>query len=574
MTNEENLREAPAPTPLPSGMKDAAHPDVGEDSEIKEERLRVENIQGNILGGFNKDFQTLLFYRIEKAADFKKWLKGFVPFIATSAEVIAFNRLFKSVRTRRGRETNTVKATWINIAFSQPGLAKLTKDATFNDQSFMSGLASQSAALGDPQTGEGSPSKWKIGGPGKEADLVLIIASDDEDDLEDTVKEIKKNIKGAKKLFEDEGRNLPGDLHGHEHFGFLDGVSQPGIRGHVSDDPSDVLTPRQNPENRQQGKPGQDLLWPGEFVFGYQGQTETGDDITQPGEVMNEQPSWSTDGSFLVFRRLRQDVPLFHKFLNKLGKDFKIDPDLVGAKLVGRWPSGSPVVRLPDTDPVGADGKRMGDDDCANNNFEFNEGEEGDEEPTGPPSPADCIDNFPDAPTSDPEGKSCPFTAHIRKTYPRNDLTPASATDIDVNEVATQTHRLLRRGIPFGEVSKSTPKNPKNDDVDRGLHFLAYQTSIADQFEFVTEAWVNNKDFSAEAATGHDNGCGELPVGHDPIIGQNNTPGENRERTFFIRFGPDGAQCRKILTKNDWVIPTGGGYFFAPSISALKDVLS
>ena len=572
MTNEETLREAPAPTPLQCGLNDAAHPNVGEGSICPEDRLRVENIQGNILGGFNKDFQTLLFYRIEKVAEFKQWLSGFVPFIATSAEVIAFNRLFKSVRSRRGRETNTVKATWINIAFSQPGVKKLTPDSVFNDEAFMSGLASQSNALGDPQTGEGSPSKWKIGGPGKETEVVLIVASDDKEDMEDTVKEIKKNIKGVKKLFEEEGRNLPGDLHGHEHFGFLDGVSQPGIRGFISDDPRDVLTPRQNPESRQQGKPGQELIWPGEFVFGYHGQSEDGDDITKPSdELIKEKPAWSDDGSFLVFRRLRQDVPLFHKFLNKVGKEFKIDPNLVGAKLVGRWASGAPVLRTPD-----ADNPDMAADDCANNDFEFNEEEEGPDPcaTDDPPSVMDCEDNFPGAPKVDPEGQLCPFSAHIRKTYPRNDLTPAGPDDPDESEVDTQNHRLLRRGIPFGEVSKSTPKNPKDDGVDRGLHFLAYQTSIVNQFEFVTRAWVNNPDFSTEAATGHENGCGELPVGHDPIIGQNNTPGENRERKFFVRFGAGGAQCRKIVTRNDWVIPTGGDYFFAPSISALRDVLS
>ena len=59
----------------------------------------------------------------------------------------------------------------------------------------------------------------------------------------------------------------------------------------------------------------------------------------------------------------------------------------------------------------------------------------------------------------------------------------------DVKESEVQTHRLLRRGIPYGEPSLSSPTAPVPDteDADRGLLFLAYQTSIENQFEFLQD---------------------------------------------------------------------------------------
>jgi deferrochelatase/peroxidase EfeB len=128
-------------------------------------------------------------------------------------------------------------------------------------------------------------------------------------------------------------------------------------------------------------------------------------------------------------------------------------------------------------------------------------------------------------------------------------------------------------------VSASTPNNPVQDDVDRGLHFLAYQTSITNQFEFVTRFWVNNPNFSAPAATGHEctkDSKSELPLGPDPVIGQSNGKAGDRSRSFFIQLKDNNGQerCEKLLAPEDWVIPTGGGYFFTPSIDALKNVLT
>jgi hypothetical protein len=60
------------------------------------------------------------------------------------------------------------------------------------------------------------------------------------------------------------------------------------------------------------------------------------------------------------------------------------------------------------------------------------------------------------------------------------------------------------------------------------------------------------------------------PGGHDIFIGQNAEPCEDRERRRVI-FGK-GLQQAQVSTKAEWVIATGGGYFFLPSIRALRKV--
>jgi Dyp-type peroxidase family len=543
----ETVREAPSPVPLQCGLEDESHPHVKE-----EPVLAIDEIQGNVLAGFTKDFQTLIFLRIDDAAQFKPWLKSQIDSVATLAEVLAFNRLFKAVRTRRKRESNTVKATWVNIAFSYQGIRALvgaTEADKFTDAAFKDGLAARSVGLGDPRDGEdleGSAKNWVVGGPNNEpVDVVLVVASDDRADMLAEIERIEESLEnfrlsdgthapsGAHVAFKEEGANLPAPLSGHEHFGFLDGVSQPGVRGRVSDDPHDVLTLRQNPLDRNQGKPGQELLWPGEFVFGYPGQDPN--DQEKKGAVQKAGPDWGDNGSFLVIRRLRQDVCAFHKFLKDVAAHFEV-PDtelssgarMIGSSLVGRWPSGAPVERVPDDD-----NRKLANDDCANNHFEYQEADET-ISPDDRESAFDCSDDEFPPPAEDQEGDRLPFTGHIRKVYPRDDTSDDGGEDAagdplclrarkDLKEPNTQTHRILRRGIPFGAVSPSTPEAPFDDGVTRGLHFLAYQTSIERQFEFITRCWANNRNF--KEPFGHS----PLSGGQDPIIGQNNTAEEDRK---------------------------------------------
>jgi len=87
--------------------------------------------------------------------------------------------------------------------------------------------------------------------------------------------------------------------------------------------------------------------------------------------------------------------------------------------------------------------------------------------------------------------------------------------------------------------------------------FVSYQTSIESQFVFLQTKWVNN-------AVDPNNGGGQ-----DPIIGQRSENG--RARTFTV-VGSNGAP-HDIVVDAEWVVPTGGGYFFSPSISTIANVL-
>ena len=146
----------------------------------------------------------------------------------------------------------------------------------------------------------------------------------------------------------------------------------------------------------------------------------------------------------------------------------------------------------------------------------------------------------------DPKGKQIPSFAHIRK---------ANTRDMPIGRerrAEAQTHRLLRRGLPYGPpfVEGAPQGSPGQADPafpnDRGLLFLCYQRSIQNQFEYVQKG-LNDPNFPTDGA------------GVDPIAGQQKSSGSKLKlsNTFQVTVQP-------------WVTVTGGDYFFAPSISALR----
>ena len=152
-------------------------------------------------------------------------------------------------------------------------------------------------------------------------------------------------------------------------------------------------------------------------------------------------------------------------------------------------------------------------------------------------------------------GLRCPVWAHVRKVNPRDLATDRGDPD------QTAAFQMLRRGIPFGPpYDHGQPDAPTNEE-ERGLLFVAYQRSIEAQFEIAEQRLRMNRD-DAPAT-----------LGHDLLVGQ-------RVEKGIGLYGPKSARLHHDATTpgvpfqspGQWVIPTGGAYLFAPSISLCRDV--
>ncbi|NDP43596.1 MAG: Dyp-type peroxidase, partial [Aromatoleum sp.] len=262
-------------------------------------------------------------------------------------------------------------------------------------------------------------------------------------------------------------------------------------------------------------------------------------------------PAWTRDGAFLVVRKLEQDVPGFWRFAFAEAASLAQQPGFAGmsaerlaALMVGRWKSGAPLARTPRRDiPT------LGADAMENNRF----GYAASSSPFSARSPERSGAPFPEA-AADERGVACPHAAHIRKMNPRDlDTVDGGAAD-------TLTRLLLRRGIPYGP-ALANPLAPTRAELraPRGLMYLSYQASIGDQFEFLMRRWANRDDQPQGG-------------GVDPIIGQGDDAAGKRMRRIVITG--TGGRAATLELRRDWVHAAGGGYFFAPSLTALRDVLA
>jgi Dyp-type peroxidase family len=476
-------------------------------------RLDLNVIQGDLLIGMHKNAEVFMFFKIADAAGFKAQTKEYVVGRVTSART-AQERDRRVDERRRQQEASTEAWLGLNLGFTKDGLTQLMGPGRPRlDPAFERGADHPEtiAALNDPPL-----SKWVPDFRSGRIDGIFLIAGPDPSFVSYHGNALRERFGTTIKIvYSEMGKVRPGAEYGHEHFGFLDGISQPGIRG--------LTRPSKPIYQPNQRLPGQDLIRPGEFVFGYPGQHR--DDPYQEGPVPEIAAPWMRNGSYMVFRRLEQKVPEFRRFVREQAARFGMDRELLAARMVGRWRSGAPLELAPLRDNPG-----LGADDNRNNDFEFGD------------------DRF---------QRKCPYAAHIRKVYPRDDVTQAEA----------QRHRIIRAGIPFGpevEPGETTTRQ------SRGLMFVCYQTSIERQFEFIQSRYANNPGFVEGKLRP---GGGAVAPGFDPIIGQ--APGNGaRDMDEPYPNYPAGNRRTTLAMPHQFVVLTAAAYFFVPSITALRTVLT
>jgi Dyp-type peroxidase family len=313
---------------------------------------------------------------------------------------------------------------------------------------------------------------------------MVLLADDDEHRLDGTVADVCASLSGVfEELTIERGKALTRRFaRGEktiEHFGFQDGISQPIM---VQQDLDAELAGR----GATQWNPGAPLSL----------------------ALVRESGATGGYGSFMVFRKLEQNVKAFWEAIDELHTQLvkeqpTLSRDAVGALAVGRWPDGLPTLPAP---PIHADAEH--------NDFHFD---------------------------SDPDGRRCPFQAHIRKTNPRGDIPRLRSARLAEFE---RSRRIVRRGITYGDrpdlADGSTLERPS---AGVGLLFMCFQANL-DQF-VIQQDGSDTNDFVQNG------------VGVDAVIGHNPAP---QAQTW-------PSTGTTTFTMANFVTMLGGEYFFAPSVA-------
>jgi Dyp-type peroxidase family len=445
-------------------------------SRRKGEPARVElaEIQGNVLRGYTYPTAAYIFLRIDDVAKGKALLERMLPRITT------------------GEPWESQPDVAIQVAFTYAGLERLGVPpeilATFPEP-FREGMAARAEYLGD--RGPSAPEHWEPGlGTGEAHVLASVWAIDNEhlDAVREELRQVGATASATTVVNETRAEALEG---GRDHFGFFDGISQPAVEG--------TGVKGRKGDGQPDGAGGWRDIATGEFLLGYEDE-----DAGLPDAPA---APFDRNGTFMVYRKLHTDVAAFRSFIEETGRLYPGGPEMLAAKIVGRWRDGTPLVSSPDApDPELTSTDRINDFSYAN----------------------------------DPKGLRCPLGAHVRRANPRD-------MQGFFGGLLTNRHRIIRRGRTYGA---PLPEGVTEDDgQDRGLAFVCFNADIWRQFETIQALWIDDGDPL---------GCG---ADKDFLIGCPDGGGKmtiHGEPPFFL-----SRQPRFVTTR-------GGEYLFQPSISALR----
>lgn len=474
------------------------------------ETLEFDDIQGLVFFGHGHlKYSRYVFLRVKEGQRARAWLRTLVE---RQEVTTAGGKRHPGLKDVKGKHA-------LQVAFTASGLEALGLPpevmSTFL-QEFREGMRDKRRArvLGD--TGGSAPEKWRFGGTDATVPhVVLVLFGRDDADLDAFHASHRERYQEAlEELCHQDADMRQGDT---EPFGFRDGISFPYIKG--------------VPTTRTSGALGLPVN-AGEFILGYHnayGQYPFSPRVPRsqdPDNLLAEVPrsrkesgapgpkDLGRNGTYLVIRKLRQDVAGFWKFVEENSQEE--NKELLAAKLVGRWRSGAPVMLCPMTDDP-----TLGADAARNNHFQFGE---------------------------DPHGLRCPISSHVRRSNPRDTLVEDSQESLEL----MSRHLIIRRGRPYHD-------KHADGTEEQGLMFVALNTNIGRQFEFIQQTWMNNPKFNG------------LYDSKDPIAGDNHDPEyPDDDPKDYTAVVPGHPVRQRITGLPRFVHTRGGDYFFLPGIKALR----
>ncbi len=482
MQNRATTNGAAPPMDKPLRASDPTH------------REFLADLQGNILSGHGRDHAAHIFvqFKPDEAAAAKKWLAAFARTHIVSAEQqLHGSRQFRLHGIDAGLfahlaiSASGYKALGFSTQETPQGLNPRNHDDSKGyDEVYCKGLKARQEILNDPAL-----SDWEEAYK-NDLHMLVMLAADDDAQLDDATQSVLGSLKAiSSKLHVERGLGLTKQLNpsdptttAHvEHFGYVDGRSQP------------LMLEEQIELERKRGSKKWDASAPLNLVLAPDPNGKSG----------------LSYGSFLVFRKLEQNVRGFHKAVNELAAKLGVSPELAQAMVMGRFKDGTPVSH-----------RDNGGTSDVSNDFDFSD---------------------------DTDGSRCPFQAHIRKSNPRLSSTGKSEL----------RHRIARRGIPYGGTLIESERLEDLPENGRGLLFMCYQADIFEQFEFIQRTWSNFSNFP------------RANTGLDPVIGQDNAYAPAKAQNWPTQWGKE-ERCPISFAGH--VRMKGGEYFFSPSLSFLKSL--
>jgi Dyp-type peroxidase family len=505
---------APPATPTPPAANAAA---FSLDASLRwkaagpDEQKVLENLQGNILKGHGRDQTMNIFFKLGSDVRLSKQaLRELGNFFVTSAyKQLLDTEAFKAAKGHCEKACADDGSTFCALFLSATGYKalQLTFTPPADNAAFLPGMKAGQAALSDPPSSAWEPEFQKV------IDGMVLVADDNVERgaaVEAQVERILTDA-GATIVKKQAGKAIKNKVgNGLEHFGYVDGRSQPLM-----------LIEDIEAESRDEG-------------IAFWDPTAKLSKALVVDPLAND-PLNLSFGSFFIFRKLEEKVRAFKRKEQELATALGLTGDareLAGALVVGRFEDGTPVTLSDEARGMKA----------PKNDFNYN---------------------------ADAAAARCPFHAHIRKTNPRGSggFEPLGAEQLHIMARRGITYedkaRVHPNDLPEAEsMAEFTAKvEPLLPEGDVGLLFMAYNAKLDQQFVFTQKSWANSTGFPRVPA-------GASPPGMDGTIGQPPTPGDVHH--YVKEWDNPASPAVTFKGFNDFVIMKGGEYFFAPSLHFLR----